>query len=54
MPIMGTMTSPDPLWPSAATLLVAEPAAERRNVGLLGVGTYRTSVTPRSATSCRA
>ena len=43
------MTSaPDPLWPAATTLLAPEPWAGRRNVGLVGVSTYLTSVTPRS------
>ncbi|MFI5035066.1 MAG: arginase family protein [Acidimicrobiales bacterium] len=41
-------TAPDPHWPSAASLLGPAPRAGRRNVGLLGVSTYLTSVTPRS------
>ena len=41
-------------WPSAATLLTDRPIEDRRNVGLFGVGTYATSVTPRSATSTPA
>jgi formiminoglutamase len=38
----------DPLWPAAASLVRTEPDAARRNVGLLGVSTYLTSITPRS------
>lgn len=46
---MGTVAvSTDPLWPSAATLLGSEVRSDRRNVGLLGVFTYTTSLTPRS------
>ncbi len=41
----------DPSWPSAATLLTDRPVEGRRNVGLIGVSTYATSVTPRSSTS---
>ena len=41
----------DPSWPSAATLLRAEPVAGRRNVALVGVSTFATSLSPRSATS---
>jgi formiminoglutamase len=46
--------SPDPNWPSAATLLHPEAPPGRVVVGLLGAHTYRTSVTPRSATSTPA
>jgi formiminoglutamase len=46
---MGNVaTSNDPRWPSAATLVQSTLWRERRNVGLLGVSTYLTSVTPRS------
>jgi formiminoglutamase len=49
---MGTMaTSDDPNWPSAATLLGPERDPDRRNVGLMGVATFATSITPRSSTS---
>lgn len=41
----------DPNWPSAATLLAPRPIEGKRNVGLLGVSTYATSVSPRSSTS---
>lgn len=44
-------TTPDPNWPSANTLLRAAPDWTRRNVGLLGIPTFATSVTPRSALS---
>jgi formiminoglutamase len=44
-------TTPDPNWPSANTLLRAAPDRTRRNVGLLGIPTFATSVTPRSALS---
>jgi formiminoglutamase len=44
-------TTSDPLWPSAATLLQSAPDPQRRNVGLLGISTFATSVTPRSALS---
>jgi formiminoglutamase len=47
-------TSNDPNWPSAATLLATRPVEDRRNVGLLGVPTYATSVSARSATSTPA
>ncbi|HUY42149.1 MAG TPA: arginase family protein [Acidimicrobiales bacterium] len=45
-------TSHDPLWPAASTLLNA-PARER-SVALIGVSTYATSLTPRSALSSPA
>ena len=52
---MGTVaTTSDPNWPSAATLLSERPVEGRRNVGLLGISTYATSVTARSATSTPA
>ena len=44
----------DPNWPTAATLLTDRPIVGRRNVGLFGVCTHATSVTPRSATSTPA
>src|SRR5271170_5531200 len=47
-------TSNDPSWPSAATLLASGPVEGRRNVGLIGLSTYATSVSPRSATSTPA
>ena len=52
---MGAVaTTSDPNWPSAATLLSERPVKGRRNVGLLGISTYATSVSPRSATSTPA
>ena len=52
---MGTWRpTSDPNWPSAATLLSDRPVEGRRNVGLLGISTYATSVTPRSSTSTPA
>ena len=49
---MGTMaTSDDPNWPRASTLLRPDSAPDRRNVGLMGVSTYRTSISPRSSAS---
>ena len=52
---MGTVaTTSDPNWPSAATLLSERPVEGRRNVGLLGISTFATSVTARSATSTPA
>ena len=47
-------TTSDPNWPSAATLLTDEPNDDRRNVGLFGVATFATSLTPRSACSTPA
>jgi formiminoglutamase len=47
-------TSTDSLWPSAASLLRGEPIVGRRNVALLGVSTYLTSVSARSSTSTPA
>ena len=47
------MTS-DPNWPSAANLLTDRPSDDRRNVGLFGVATFATSLTPRSAISTPA
>jgi len=41
----------DPLWPNASGLLGSLPKAKRRNVALVGVPTYETSVTPRSSRS---
>lgn len=52
---MGSVaTTSDPNWPSAASLLHPRPVADRRNVGLIGVSTYATSLTERSATSTPA
>ena len=52
MPNIGTVTlSPDVNWPSAASLLNRVPQQGVRNVNLVGIHTYLTSVTPRSATS---
>lgn len=47
-------TTRDPKWPSAATLIHASPQAGRRNVALIGVPTFSTSVSPRSSTSTPA
>jgi formiminoglutamase len=44
-------TTHDPKWPSAATLLHREAVPGRRNVALLGVPTYKTSVSTRSSSS---
>jgi len=41
----------DPQWPSAATLLHPQPVLGRRNVALLGVSTYKTSLSTRSSLS---
>ncbi len=41
----------DPKWPSASSLLTTSPRSERVNVALVGLSTFATSVTPRSATS---
>jgi formiminoglutamase len=41
-------------WPSAATLLHAQPVLGRRNVALLGVSTFATSVSMRSGSSTPA
>jgi len=49
---MGNVTiSPDPNWPSAASLLTPTPSGNRRTAALVGIHTYATSVTPRSASS---
>src|ERR1035438_9846165 len=50
----NVVSSRDPNWPSAATLLYDHPLEGRRNVGLLGISTYATSGTERSATSTPA
>jgi formiminoglutamase len=44
-------TTHDTRWPSGASLLRGAPQRDRCNVGLLGISTYATSVSPRSATS---
>jgi formiminoglutamase len=44
----------DSKWRSATSLLFDRPINVRRNVGMLGVSTYATSVSPRSATSTPA
>jgi formiminoglutamase len=55
LPSMESVTpSPDSNWPSAATLLSSSPVTKRRNVALLGIPTYATSVTPRSSKSAPA
>lgn len=41
----------DPNWPSAYSLLTSSAMSDRVNVALVGLATYATSVTPRSATS---
>src|SRR5271154_3618357 len=52
---MGVMAATtDSHWPSAASLLRDEPIVGRRNVALLGVSTYATSVSTRSSTSTPA
>jgi formiminoglutamase len=52
---MGTVaTSSDPNWPTAAALLCERPIEGRRNVGLLGISTFATSLTRRSSTSTPA
>lgn len=49
---MGSVSSsPDPNWLSAASLLREVPVAGHRNVGLVGIHTYATSLSARSATS---
>jgi formiminoglutamase len=49
---MGKVPYPiDPNWPSGATLLANRPVDGKRNVGLLGVPTFATSVSPRSSMS---
>jgi formiminoglutamase len=49
---MGSVASlNDPHWPAAATVLASRPVDGKRNVGLLGVSTYATSVSPRSSVS---
>lgn len=50
----GVSPSNDPNWPSAASLLTNRPIEGRRNVGLIGVSTYSTSVSKRSSTSTPA
>src|SRR5665213_2241807 len=47
-------TTKDLNWPTAATLLVESPVEGRRNVGLYGISTFASSVTPRSSTSTPA
>ena len=55
MPNMGFVApARDTKWPSAATLLHAQPVVGRRNVALLGVSTFATSVSMRSASSTPA
>jgi len=41
----------DPNWPSASSLLTSSPLEDRANIALVGLATYATSVTPRSAAS---
>ncbi len=48
MPSMGSVSAPDPQWPSAASLVTDQPLDARRCVNLIGVSTYLTSLTPRS------
>jgi formiminoglutamase len=49
---IGNVAYPDDSnWPSAATLLASRPVDSKRNVGLLGVSTFATSVSPRSSQS---
>ena len=48
------MTTIDSRWPSATTLVTPRPLAHRRNVALVGVSTFATSITPRSASSTPA
>jgi formiminoglutamase len=47
----GVATSSDSNWPSAASLLSERPVEGRRNVGLLGISTYATSLSERSSMS---
>jgi formiminoglutamase len=41
----------DSKWRSAATMVFDRPIDARRNVAMIGVSTYQTSVSPRSSTS---
>jgi len=52
--MVSVATSKDLNWPSAASLLVERPVEGRRNVGLYGISTFASSVTPRSSTSTPA
>ncbi len=55
MPNMGSVASrDDPNWPSAASVLAPRPVDGKRNVGLLGVSTFATSLTARSKVSTPA
>jgi formiminoglutamase len=47
-------TYSDSNWPSAASLLSERPVDGRRNVGLLGIPTFATSLSARSSTSTPA
>jgi formiminoglutamase len=49
--MVNVATTHDIRWPSGASLLSGAAAKDRRNVGLLGISTYATSVTPRSSAS---
>jgi formiminoglutamase len=52
--MVNVATKHDTRWPSGASLLSRAAAKDRRNVGLLGISTYATSVSPRSSTSTPA
>jgi formiminoglutamase len=41
-------------WRSASSLIFERPINARRNVGMLGISTYKTSISPRSARSTPA
>jgi formiminoglutamase len=48
------VTVSDTKWRPASSLIFDQPINVRRNVGLLGISTFKTSISPRSSTSTPA
>ncbi len=51
---MSSVAVSDTKWRPASSLIFDQPINVRRNVGLLGVSTFKTSISPRSSTSTPA
>jgi len=51
---MASVAVSDTKWRPASSLIFDQPINVRRNVGLLGISTFKTSISPRSSTSTPA
>ena len=51
---MASVAVSDTKWRPASSLIFDQPINVRRNVGLIGISTFKTSISPRSSTSTPA